>query len=378
MLAGIGIGTELALTARRRMRSRTSLQGAAADVGRLGPLYDRQVEMHRSRRTLPEHAVDHRLRHRGASDLGISAHFGVRDEVHDLRCRGPADSPIVWFLLAAGSAGVFLHAGIKFPWFVFFQKDSGLRPPDPPWNMRAAMLFFAALCFLFGVAPGLLYSLLPYRPFAPYTGDHVVTQLQLLLLSGLAFFLLLGWLRRTLTVTLDTDWFYRRAGAWLATRLDAIVRSVWRGLAEMSCDLAATLATRIAEFARHGVVARHPPDSGTMALVAGDRPGPRPRASSAALTSELNVENLGIDAHLPAKTDATGGGHAADDPWSFCASNSASGIVLLIAAAPAALITRQLAAALALRRAVRDAARSPPGGTRSPSTSRCCYGSTTA
>ena len=28
----------------------------------------------------------------------------------------------VWILLAAASAGVFLHAGIKFPWFVFFSK----------------------------------------------------------------------------------------------------------------------------------------------------------------------------------------------------------------------------------------------------------------
>ncbi|MEE8233252.1 MAG: Na(+)/H(+) antiporter subunit D, partial [Gammaproteobacteria bacterium] len=35
---------------------------------------------------------------------------------------------LVWILLQAASAGVFLHAGIKFPWFVFFQKDSGLRP----------------------------------------------------------------------------------------------------------------------------------------------------------------------------------------------------------------------------------------------------------
>ena len=36
----------------------------------------------------------------------------------------------VWILLVAASAGVFLHAGIKFPWFVFFQKDSGLRPKN--------------------------------------------------------------------------------------------------------------------------------------------------------------------------------------------------------------------------------------------------------
>jgi len=118
---------------------------------------------------------------------------------------------IVWLLLAAASAGVFLHAGIKFPWFVFFQKDSGLRPPEPPLNMRLAMILFAALCIGLGVFYEPLYGILPYSTdYVPYTGDHVVSQLQLLLFSGLAFFVMLGWLRRTLTVTLDIDWFYRR------------------------------------------------------------------------------------------------------------------------------------------------------------------------
>ena len=46
----------------------------------------------------------------------------------------------------------------------------------------------------------------------PYTASHVVSQLQLLLFSGLAFFLMLGWLKRTLTITLDVDWLYRRLG----------------------------------------------------------------------------------------------------------------------------------------------------------------------
>jgi multicomponent Na+:H+ antiporter subunit D len=113
-------------------------------------------------------------------------------------------------LLAAASAGVFLHAGIKFPWFVFFQKDSGLRPAEPPWNMRLAMLFVSALCIGLGIFYQPLYALLPYPvEYAPYTGFHVVAQLQLLLFSGLAFFIMLGWLRRTLTVTLDFDWLYR-------------------------------------------------------------------------------------------------------------------------------------------------------------------------
>lgn len=120
----------------------------------------------------------------------------------------------VWMLLVAASAGVFLHAGIKFPWFVFFQKDSGLRPSDPPWNMRLAMILASALCIGLGVAPDWLYSLLPSKPaYQPYTAAHVIEQLQLLLFSGLAFFLMLDLLKRTLTITLDTDWLWRRLGA---------------------------------------------------------------------------------------------------------------------------------------------------------------------
>jgi len=131
----------------------------------------------------------------------------------------------VWLLLAAASAGVFLHAGIKFPWFVFFQKDSGLRPKDPPWNMRAAMILFAAACVLLGLFPEWLYSLLPYPvDYVPYTASHVVTQLQLLLFAGLAFFALLPLMKRTPTISLDTDWLWRVAGPkWARRVLAALV-----------------------------------------------------------------------------------------------------------------------------------------------------------
>jgi multicomponent Na+:H+ antiporter subunit D len=126
----------------------------------------------------------------------------------------------VWLGLTAASAGVFLHAGIKFPWFVFFQKDSGLRPAEPPASMRWAMVFFAFLCIALGVWAEPLYALLPYAVnYVPYTGAHVLTQLQLLLFSGLAFFVMLPWLKRTPTLTLDTDWLWRRAGP-----------ALWRGL----------------------------------------------------------------------------------------------------------------------------------------------------
>jgi multicomponent Na+:H+ antiporter subunit D len=121
----------------------------------------------------------------------------------------------VWFMLVAASAGVFLHAGIKYPWFVFFQKDSGLRPRDPPWNMQAAMILFSAICIGLGVYPEALFALLPYDvDYVPYTPDHVVTQLQLLLFAGLAFFVMLPMMKRTLTISLDLDWFWRVA--WVA------------------------------------------------------------------------------------------------------------------------------------------------------------------
>jgi multicomponent Na+:H+ antiporter subunit D len=126
----------------------------------------------------------------------------------------------VWFLLAAASAGVFLHAGIKYPWFVFFQKDSGLRPPDPPKNMQFAMILFAFLCVALGVYPQPLYDILPYAvDYEPYTADHLVTQFQLLLFAGLAFFLLLPMMKRTETISLDLDWFYRKLALAFLKRL---------------------------------------------------------------------------------------------------------------------------------------------------------------
>ncbi len=174
---------------------------------------------------------------------------------------------IVWMLLAAASAGVFLHAGIKFPWFVFFHKDSGLRPPDPPVNMRLAMILFAVLCIALGIFYEPLYRLLPYSAaYEPYTGPHVVAQLQLLLFSGLAFFVLLGWLRRTLTITLDVDWFYRvplrsaaAAGTHLVTTFSGYVRH-W-----LNDGIATVVSSLRRYYGPYGLFARDWP-SGNAAL----------------------------------------------------------------------------------------------------------------
>ena len=79
------------------------------------------------------------------------------------------------------------------------------------------MILFSFLCIAIGVYPAPLYALLPYPvDFVPYTYGHVMESLQLLLFSGLAFFVTLPLMKRTLTLSLDFDWFYRKFGFGLA------------------------------------------------------------------------------------------------------------------------------------------------------------------
>ena len=188
-----------------------------------------------------------------------------------------ANEGLVWvyMLLTAASAGVFLHAGIKFPWFVFFQRDSGLRPKDAPWNMALAMLIFSALCILLGVFPEWLYALLPYPlEYQAYTPGKVVFYLQLLLFSGLAFFLLLPLMKRTETISLDVDWLWRRAAPALAARLEGVVMAVqqaWQRAFTVSREFFAQFTKRYlgqphtADSEERGLFARSWP-IGTTAL----------------------------------------------------------------------------------------------------------------
>ena len=173
----------------------------------------------------------------------------------------------VWMGLAAASAGVFLHAGIKFPWFVFFQKDSGKRPSEPPLSMKISMGIFAFLCIGLGVYPDPLYAILPYPvDYVPYTTGHVVTMLQLLLFSGLAFFVMLPYMKRTLTITLDFDWFYRKLFRLAAREVVDRTSTAHTGAFEDADKRLSQLIARIFKtHGPHGLLARTWP-TGSMVL----------------------------------------------------------------------------------------------------------------
>jgi multicomponent Na+:H+ antiporter subunit D len=157
----------------------------------------------------------------------------------------------VWVVLLFASAGVFHHAGIKIPYFAFFAHDSGIRVKEAPFNMLLAMAIAAVLCVGIGVAPQALYALLPYPvDYVPYTQSHVISQLQLLVFSALAFAVLMRtgiYPPELRAINLDFDWFYRR----LAPRLAHWAFDVHAHIRARAAAAAARLGHACLERIRH-------------------------------------------------------------------------------------------------------------------------------
>jgi len=145
---------------------------------------------------------------------------------------------IVWAVLLFASAGVFHHSGIKIPYFAFFAHDSGKRVKEAPINMLIAMAAASALCLGIGMFPDYLYAILPYQVnFIPYTTAHVITQLQLLMFSALAFTVLM-WTRiyppELRSINLDTDWVYRRLMPSIWNKFIELVSTTYHAISRVA------------------------------------------------------------------------------------------------------------------------------------------------
>jgi multicomponent Na+:H+ antiporter subunit D len=147
----------------------------------------------------------------------------------------------VGFLLLLASAGTFLHTGLKVPYFIWFGKNRPSREvwnraSEPPVNMMVAMAIASGLCIFIGCYTPYLYKMLPYPvDYQPYTPYHISETLQILLFTGVGFFLLLNKLKPEAKISLDVDWFYRvggRAFLWLARKpiqaVDTIVGQLYQ------------------------------------------------------------------------------------------------------------------------------------------------------
>jgi multicomponent Na+:H+ antiporter subunit D len=122
---------------------------------------------------------------------------------------------LVALLLNLASVGTFLHTGLKLPYFTWLGKSDPENPVPKPQNipkgMYISMGLTAAICIAIGVNPSMLYNILPYPvEYQPYTSGHILETVQILVFTGIGFWLLIKVLKPKPTISLDTDWFYRR------------------------------------------------------------------------------------------------------------------------------------------------------------------------
>ncbi|MCX7981987.1 MAG: Na(+)/H(+) antiporter subunit D [Syntrophales bacterium] len=143
---------------------------------------------------------------------------------------GEVHRPFVHTLLHLASIGTFLSTTLKLPYGTWFgqawknrNEQRNLQIKNLPINMIIAMVLNALLCLIIGIFPTMLYQILPYEAeFLPYTVYSVATTLQLLLFSGLAFWLFMDRLRGTAAINIDIDWIYRRGAIWFYKMCNAV------------------------------------------------------------------------------------------------------------------------------------------------------------
>jgi multicomponent Na+:H+ antiporter subunit D len=135
-------------------------------------------------------------------------------------------------LMNLAGIGTFLSVGLKVTYFAFFSKEEApIKAAEPPKNMLWAMGLTSALCFIIGVYPKVLYDLLPFNvEYHPYTMPHLSEMLQILSFTGLVFFLLVKKLAPEDKMNLDVDWFYRKGGTifmWIDNKVISPVDTFW-------------------------------------------------------------------------------------------------------------------------------------------------------
>ncbi|HJO16882.1 MAG: Na(+)/H(+) antiporter subunit D [Vicinamibacterales bacterium] len=223
MVAGVGMGTALAVNGAAAhafshiLYKALLLMGAGAVLQATGR--NKLTELGGLARSMPGVTMLYLI---GACSIsGVPLFSGFVSKSLIVSAASEHGHVMVEWLLIVASVGTFLHTGLKLPYFTFFGPDRGLKPTRLPRNMVVAMGLAAAACIGIGVIPDWLYARLPVPEvsYAPYTFDHVLSTLQLLIGTGVAFWLARQSLGGTPTVTLDTDRLWRRPVWMLVTCL---------------------------------------------------------------------------------------------------------------------------------------------------------------
>ena len=206
----------------------------------------------------------------GAASISTPLFAGFVGKSLTISATAKGGYEIVWLILMFASAGVFLVSGIKIVHSAFFASDAGIQCREAPPNMLVGMGLTAILCVAVGVYSPWLYSILPYDvTYQPYTMDHVINQLQLLLFTALAFGLLTRFRlipEAKNSVNLDFDITYRRWLPQLYRWLITLTRDGWNSfLQDLSNGVHRVIAYMFKHHGPEGILARTWP-TGSMAL----------------------------------------------------------------------------------------------------------------
>ena len=222
MVAAVGIGTPLALNGAAAHAFAHILYKALLFMGAGAAIYvtgrRKLTELGGLYRTMPVTLTLYMIGALSISAFPLFSGFVSKSMV----VSAAEQQHLAWvtLMLTLASAGTFLHTGLKLPYYLFFGKDQGIVAHEPPATMRWAMALAALCCIVIGVFPALLYQLLPYPvEYQPYTPAHITGSLAMLLFTALGFYWLLKHLDPEDTISLDTDWSYRRGARglmWLA------------------------------------------------------------------------------------------------------------------------------------------------------------------
>lgn len=217
MVAGIGIGTEMAVNGSTSHAFAHILYKALLFMGAGAVIYvtgrRKLTELGGLYRTMPLTVALYMVGAFAISAFPFFSGFVTKSMV--VAAAGEDHRALVALALTMASSGTFLHTGLKLPYYMFFGTDRKLEAREPPRNMLVAMGMAAALCIAIGVFPGPLYALLPHPVhFEPYTGAHITESLGILMFTALGFVVFLKALDPENTISIDTDWFYRKGARW--------------------------------------------------------------------------------------------------------------------------------------------------------------------
>jgi multicomponent Na+:H+ antiporter subunit D len=137
-----------------------------------------------------------------------------------------AHNPFLELMMLLAAVGTFLSF-VKLCYYTFFAENKEIKAKESPWNMQLAMILTAFSCVLIGVYPKVLYHVLPYHvDYHAYTADHVMGIVQLFLFSGLVFMLAKKFFDPHKALILDVDYFYRMVARAIAWSCDKILNDL--------------------------------------------------------------------------------------------------------------------------------------------------------